>query len=151
MEFPPNQGCSIVPSSPRNNLDPITLLVAALAKNPDMAASAAKSLTTPGTVDVARMKTSLVDLSRGILSCYHKTAKFRQTDVVKTPWERQGQYGAERSAVIKISFMGVTGTPYEMLVTVMAKENSVRSAVILENTVVPYNKRCALEEWTSPS
>jgi len=97
------------------------------------------------------MKTSLVDLSRGILSCYHKTAKFRQTDVVKTPWERQGQYGAERSAVIKISFMGVTGTPYEMLVTVMAKENSVRSAVILENTVVPYNKRCALEEWTSPS
>jgi len=132
-------------------LDPITLLVAALAKNPDMAASAAKSLTTPGTVDVARMKTSLVDLSRGILSCYHKTAKFRQTDVVKTPWERQGQYGAERSAVIKISFMGVTGTPYEMLVTVMAKENSVRSAVILENTVVPYNKRCALEEWTSPS
>ena len=132
-------------------MDPITLLVAALAKNPDMAASAAKSLTTPGTVDVARMKTSLVDLSRGILSCYHKTAKFRQTDVVKTPWERQGQYGAERSAVIKISFMGVTGTPYEMLVTVMAKENSVRSAVILENTVVPYNKRCALEEWTSPS
>lgn len=132
-------------------MDPITLLVAALAKNPDMGASAAKSLTTPGTVDVVRMKTSLVDLSRGILSCYHKTAKFHQTDVVKTPWERQGQYGAERSAVIKISFTGVTGTPYEMLVAVMAKENSVRSAVIFENTVVPYNKRCALEEWTSPS
>jgi hypothetical protein len=114
-----------------------------------MAASAAKSLTTPGTVDVARMQSSLVDLSRGILTCYHKTAKFRQTDVVKTPWERQGQYGAERSAVIKISFTGVTGTPYEMLVAVMAKENSVRSAVIAENTVMPYNKRCVLEEWVS--
>lgn len=131
-------------------MDPITLLVAALAKNPDMAASAAQSLTIPGTVDVAKMQTSLVDLSRGILTCYHKTAKFRQTDVVKTPWERQGQYGAERSAVIKISFTGVTGIPYEMLVAVMAKENSVRTAVIAESTVVPYNKRCVLEEWASP-
>lgn len=132
-------------------MDPITLLVAALAKNPDIATSATKSLTTPGTVDVARMQTSLVDLSRGILNCYHKTAKFRQTDVVKTPWERQGQYGAERSAVIKISFTGVTGIPYEMLVAVMAKENSVRSAVIAESTVVPYNKHCALEEWVAPN
>lgn len=131
-------------------MDPITLLVTALAKNPDMAASAAQSLTIPGTVDVAKMQTSLVDLSRGILTCYHKTAKFRQTDVVKTPWERQGQYGAERSAVIKISFTGVTGIPYEMLVAVMAKENSVRTAVIAESTVVPYNKRCVLEEWALP-
>lgn len=132
-------------------MDPITLLVAALAKNPDMAASTVKSLTAAGTVNVAMMQTSLVDLSRGILSCYHKTAKFRQTDVVKTPWERQGQYGAERSAVIKISFTGISGIPYEMLVAVMAKENSVRSAVIAESTTVPYNKRCVLEEWVSPS
>jgi hypothetical protein len=132
-------------------LDPITLLVSALAQNPEMAASAAKSLTAPGAVDVARMQTSLVDLSRGILTCYHKTAKFRQTDVIKTPWERQGQYGAERSAVLKITFTGVLGSQYEMLVAVMAKENSVRSAVIAENTVVPYSKRCALEEWVSPS
>lgn len=130
-------------------MDPITLLVSALAKNPDLAANVAKNLTTPGAVDVARMQTSLVDLSKGILSCYHKTAKFRQTDVVKTPWERQNQYGAERSAVLKISFTGMTGTPYEMLVAVMAKENSVRSAVIAESTIVPYNKRCALEEWVT--
>lgn len=131
-------------------MDPITLLISALAKNPDMAASAAKSLTVPGTVDVAKMQTSLVDLFREILTCYHKTAKFRQTDVVTTPWERQDQYGAERSAVIKISFTGLSGTPYEMLVAVMAKDNSVRAAVIAESTVVPYNKRCALEEWASP-
>ncbi len=130
-------------------MDPITLLVSALAKNPDLAANVAKNFTTPGAVDVARMQTSLVDLSKGILSCYHKTAKFRQTDVVKTPWERQNQYGAERSAVLKISFTGMTGTPYEMLVAVMAKENSVRSAVIAESTIVPYNKRCALEEWVT--
>lgn len=115
-----------------------------------MTVAAAKSLTTPGTVDVAKMQTSLADFSRGILTCYHKSAKFRQTDIVKTPWERQGQYGAERSAVIKISFTGFSGTPYEMLVAVMAKENSVRTAVIAESAIVPYNKKCVLEEWASP-
>ena len=122
----------------------------ALAKNPDLAASAAQSMTAPGTVDVAKMQGSLVDLSKGILTCYHKSAKFRQTDIVKTPWERQGQYAAERSAVIMITFSGITTAQYQMLVAVMVKGNSVRTAVIQENTVVPYNKKCELEEWSSP-
>ena len=122
----------------------------ALAKNPDLAASAAQSMTAPGTVDVAKMQGSLVDLSKGILTCYHKSAKFRQTDIVKTPWERQGQYAAERSAVIMITFSGITTAQYQMLVAVMVKGNSVRTAVIQENTVIPYSKKCELEEWSSP-
>ena len=131
-------------------MDPISLILMALAKNPDLAASAAQSMAAPGTVDVAKMQGSLVDLSKGILTCYHKSAKFRQTDIVKTPWERQGQYAAERSAVIKISFSGITTTQYQMLVAVMVKGSSVRTAVIQENTVVPYSKKCELEEWASP-
>ena len=126
------------------------MILMALAKNPDLAASAAQSMTAPGTVDVAKMQGSLVDLSKGILTCYHKSAKFRQTDIVKTPWERQGQYAAERSAVIMITFSGITTAQYQMLVAVMVKGNSVRTAVIQENTVVPYNKKCELEEWSSP-
>ena len=131
-------------------MEPISLILMALAKNPDLAASAAQSMTAPGTVDVAKMQGSLVDLSKGILTCYHKSAKFRQTDIVKTPWERQGQYAAERSAVIMITFSGITTAQYQMLVAVMVKGNSVRTAVIQENTVVPYNKKCELEEWSSP-
>jgi hypothetical protein len=132
-------------------VEPISLILMALAKNPEMATSAAQSMTKPGAVDVAKMQGSLVDLSKGVLTCYHKTAKFRQTDIVKTPWERQGQYGAERSAVIKISFSGMSTNKYEMLVAVMVKGNSVRTAVIDENTVIPYSKKCALEDWASPS
>ncbi len=132
-------------------MEPISLILMALAKNPGMAASAAQSLNTPGAVDVVKMQGSLVDLSRGVLSCYHKTAKFRQTDIVATPWERQGQYAAERSAVIKITFTGIASAQYQMLVAVMAKGNSVRAAVIAENTLVAYNKKCVLEEWVSPT
>lgn len=131
-------------------MDPVTLLVAALAKNPDLAASAVEAATRPGTVDVAKMQTSLVDVSRGILTCYHRTAKFRQTDIVATPYERAWQYNAERSAVLRITFQGISSTQYQMTVAVMAKGGAVRSAVINENTLVPYNKKCELEEWSSP-
>lgn len=131
-------------------MDPVSLLLAAALKNPDLAASAARSVTASGAVDVARMQTSLVDLSKGILKCYHKSATFRQTDIIKTPWERQSQYGAEKSAVLRIQFIGLTSAPYEMVVAVMAKGSAVRSAVIAETTLVRYNKNCSLEDWVSP-
>jgi hypothetical protein len=131
-------------------MDPASLLLTLLMKNPDFAASAAQSAVAPGAVDVTKMQGSLVDLSKGILTCYHKTARFRQTDIIKTPWDRQGQYGAERSAVIKITFSGITTAQYEMLVAVMIRGNSVRSAVIAESSIIPYNKKCALEDWTAP-
>ncbi|MBI3348286.1 MAG: hypothetical protein HY020_13915 [Burkholderiales bacterium] len=132
-------------------MDPVSMLLAAALKNPEMAASAVNAVNAPGAVDIVRMQGSLVDLSKGILKCYHKTAVFRQTDIVKTPWERQAQYGAEKSAVLRIQFLGgFTSQPYEMFVAVMAKGSSVRSAVIAENTVVRYAKNCSLEDWVSP-
>lgn len=135
-------------------MEPVTMLLAAALKNPEIAgtaASAVKAVMAPGTVDVARMQGSLVDLSKGILKCYHHTAVFRQTDIVKTPWERQAQYGAEKSAVLRIQFVGgYTSQPYEMFVAVMAKGSSVRSAVIAENTSIRYNPKCSLEDWVSP-
>lgn len=131
-------------------MDPATLLLSLMMKNPDMAINAAKSAMAPGAVDVALMQGSLVDLSQGILNCYHHSARFRQTDIVATPWDRQWQYGAEKSAVLRIKFAGVTGMPYEMIVAVLARGNSVRSAVLAENATVPYSRKCALEQWVSP-
>ena len=132
-------------------MDPVSLLLAAALKNPELAASAVNAVNAPGAVDVVRMQGSLVDLSKGILKCYHKTAVFRQTDIVKTPWERQAQYGAEKSAVLRIQFLGgFSSQPYEMFVAVMAKGSSVRSAVIAENTTIRYAKNCSLEDWVSP-
>jgi hypothetical protein len=130
-------------------VDPVSILVMALAKNPDLAKSAANAALKPGTVDVAKMRGSLADLSKGILNCYHKSARFRQTDIVGTPWDRAGQYNADRSAVLRIRFLGASGNPYEMAVAVMAKGNAVRSHVITENTIIPYSKKCELEEWST--
>lgn len=131
-------------------MDPITLALTFLLKNPSFAASAVQSTSGPGKIDVAKMQGNLVDLSKGILTCYHKSAKFHQTDIVKNPWERQGQYGAENSMVVKISYSGMTMTPYYMFVAVMAKGNSVRTAIIQDSAIIPYNKKCALEDWAAP-
>lgn len=132
-------------------MDPVTIALSLLMKNPNMASSAADAAqraTAPGIVDVVKMQTSVADLARGVLTCYHKTARFRSVDVANGPWVRQSQYAADNSAVMRINYQGVTGTPYQMIVAVMAKENQVRSAVLTDNATVPYNKRCQLEEWT---
>jgi hypothetical protein len=135
-------------------MDP-TLILTFFLNNPQLAsnvAGAAKQVTTemtrPGQVDVAKMQQSLVDMSRGVLHCYHKSARFRLVDVMQTPWPRQAQYGAQASAVIRIQYTGVSGASYAMDVAVMAKEKAVRAAVIRDTALIRYNKNCALEEWT---
>ncbi|MEY8688908.1 MAG: hypothetical protein AB9M53_03390 [Leptothrix sp. (in: b-proteobacteria)] len=120
-----------------------------LLKNQDLTTAAVQNATAPGQVDVAKMHGSLADLSRGVLTCYHKTARFSQVDVVQQPWDRQQQYGADNSAVLKISYQGMTMARYEMAVAVMTKSNAVRTSVIADNAIIPYSKKCKLEEWTT--
>jgi hypothetical protein len=132
-------------------VEPISLALALLMKNPNVAHSAAdlaQRATAPGIVDVAKMKTSVADLARGVITCYHKTARFHSVEVAPGAWNRQSQYGADNSALMRIHFSGVTGMPHQMIVAVMAKENQVRAAVLSDSDPIPYSKRCQLEEWT---
>jgi hypothetical protein len=133
-------------------VDPVTIALSLLMKNPNVAHSAvqmAERATAPGIVDVAKMQTSIADLARGVITCYHKTAHFRAVDVAPGPWNRQSQYGAENSAVMRIRYAGVTETPHQMIVAVMAKENQVRTAVLSDSNPIPFSKRCQLEDWTA--
>jgi hypothetical protein len=132
-------------------VDPVTIALSLLMKNPNVAHSAAEMAqraTAPGIVDVSKMQTSVADLARGVITCYHKTARFHAVDVAQGAWNRQSQYGADNSAVMRIQFSGVTGMPHQMIVAVMAKQNQVRTAVLSDSDPIPYNKRCQLEEWT---
>ena len=132
-------------------MDPIiiTKLLTFLMANPNMVASGVNTYNQPGTVNATQMQESLADASMGILQCYHKTGRFRGVDTLYSNWDRQNQYGAEQSEVIKIYFNGISGLPYQMIVAVMKKESSVRTFVIDENTTIPYNKRCELEHWVA--
>jgi hypothetical protein len=132
-------------------MDPISIIFAFAMKNPEMAASIAKSTTKPAVVDASKLQMSFADMSKEILKCYHKSARYDVADVVQAPWSRQSQYAAEKSAVVKISFSGMSGSRYEMYVAVMKQGEKFRTAVIQENTVIPYSKKCSFEEWTEAS
>jgi len=131
-------------------MDLVSLAFSFILQHPNVAAAGAKEIAKPGTVNVAQMQSSFADLSKGILNCYHRTARYQAADVVQKPWERQGQYGADNSAVIHIRYSGITGAQYQMLVAVLSKDGRfIRSAVLQDTAVVPYSKKCGLENWTS--
>ena len=129
-------------------MDPVSLALTFFLQNPQAAVSAAERATTPGTVDVARMQGSLVDLSKGVLHCYHRTARFETVDYLGAPFNRQSQYGANKSIVVRIRYAGAGAiNRYEMVVAIMGKQNQVRAAVLGDTAVIPHSKRCALEDW----
>ena len=103
----------------------------------------------PGVVDAKAMQASFADLTKGILNCYHRTARYQVADVVQAPWERQTQYGADKSAVVRITYGGMTGTQYQMYVVILGKDQAIRTAVLADSAKVPYSKACELEQWTS--
>lgn len=129
-------------------MEPVSLALSILLKNPSIAKSALDKTTAPAIVDVSKMQGSFADMSRGVLQCYHKTARFINADVLGSPWKRQDQYAAQNSMVVKIRYAGVSTATYEMVVAVMAKDDKVRTAVLADSATVPYSKKCQLEEWT---
>jgi hypothetical protein len=129
-------------------MEPVSLALAFLLKHPSVAKDAMEKATAPAVVDVSKMQGSFADMSRGVLQCYHKTARFVNADLVGSPWNRQAQYAAQNSMVVRIRYTGVSTAHYEMVVAVMAKDDKVRTAVLGDTATVPYNKKCQLEDWT---
>jgi hypothetical protein len=132
-------------------MDPVSVALTLLMKHPSEAAAAIQKATAPAIVDVAQMRESFADLSMGILKCYHKTAHYQVSDVIQHPWSRQAQYAANNSAVIRIRYTGITTVPYEMIVAVLVRNNEVRTAVLGDSAIVPFNKKCQLEQWSGTS
>jgi hypothetical protein len=129
-------------------MDLLSLAATFLLQNPDVAVAGANEITRPGTVNVQQMQSSFADLSRQILNCYHRTARYQHADEVERPWSRQTQYGARSSAVIRIQYSGMSKTQYEMTVAVLSKGTQIRTAVIADTAIIPFNKKCQLEEWS---
>jgi hypothetical protein len=130
-------------------MDPVSLALTFFLKNPGVATAAMDKALAPGSVEVSKMQESLADLSRGVLFCYHKSARFRSVDFMASPWKRQPQYGADKSLVVRITYQGVGAiNTYDMVVAIMAKQNRVRTAVLADSALIPYSKRCVLEDWT---
>lgn len=129
-------------------MDPISMIFSFALNNPQAAADMADAYRQPGQVDVQQLQSSVADFAMQTLNCYHKSARFRGVTVLGAPWRGHAMFGAQGSVVLRISFSGLSGTPYQMVVAAMAQERAVRTHVLQENTVIPYNRHCPLEQWT---
>ncbi|TFW01519.1 hypothetical protein E4K72_14165 [Oxalobacteraceae bacterium OM1] len=130
-------------------MDPVSIALAFFLKNPSLTVSTVDKAMAPRAIDMTKMQESLADLSKEVLLCYHKTARFHAVDVLAVPWTRESQYGAEKSIVLRIHYAGIGAVNrYEMTVAVMGKQDKVRATVVSDSAVIPYNKKCALEDWT---
>jgi len=99
---------------------------------------------------IARQAT-FAELSKGIVLCYHESARNPRAEVLQRPWKRQDQYRADDSALILVTFYGaLTGRQYEMRVALLARNEpkQVRTAVQADSAPFNPNRRCALDQWT---
>lgn len=129
-------------------MDPVSMILALALKNPQATADVVKQYNDPGQIDVQQLRSSVADFAMQTLSCYHKSARFRGVSILGAPWRQHAMYGASSSVVMRINFAGFSGTQYQMVVAAMTKDRAYRTFVIQENSVVPYNRHCALENWT---
>lgn len=129
----------------------LDLLISFLMQNPALVQNGAQQMLRPGVVDPQSLSGSMADFSRSVLRCYHKTARYQDTTFVGRPFNQQGQYGAEYSAVFRIGYSGLSSAPYSMLVAVMARgekpDVELRTAVLHDTATIPYSQQCVLEGW----
>lgn len=130
-------------------MEPLSLILSLALQNPQAVGQAVRSYNTPGAVNTSNIEASLADFAKEALHCYHPSARFRDVNFVTAPWPEHYKFGAQASAVIQISFTGLTNQPYQMLIAAMAKDRSYRTFVLAENSRIQYNPNCGLERWTS--
>jgi hypothetical protein len=135
-------------------MDPATLaawLAAFLLQHPVADLTAADERAQSAPVDVAiALQANFADLARGILLCYHESARYQLAEVMQRPWKRQDQYHADDSALIRIKFVGaISGIRYEMRVAVLARNEpkQVRTAIQADDAPFNPNRHCALDRW----
>lgn len=99
--------------------------------------------------DETRMPEIFADLATSVLHCYHRTAHYELADITQTPWDRQGQYGADNSALIRIRYAGSSGDLHEMDVGLVSRQDQFRTAVLNDNSTIAWDANCQLEKWTT--
>ena len=75
---------------------------------------------------------------------------YRVADVTQIPWDRQGQYGGDNSALIRIRYVEASSDDlYELDVGLVSRQDQFRTAVLNDNSPIAWNANCELEKWTT--
>ncbi|SKC92289.1 hypothetical protein [Paraburkholderia hospita] len=118
----------------------------------DAIRAGADQIAAPGAVDERSLAGSIPDVSRAVLTCYHKSARMTAVEIAPAAYNDAPQYGADGSAVLRIYYTGFSQARYAMTVALMARgtpEQAEMRVVVLDDTaLVPYARGCPLQDWT---
>jgi len=87
------------------------------------------------------------DFARGVLKCYHPTARYQGAAIERRPWSKQKQYGAKGSALVSIDYLGVSNAHYTLVVGVLAKPSAIKTVIDSDTAVVKAYESCDLADW----
>jgi hypothetical protein len=87
------------------------------------------------------------DFAKAVLNCYHPTARYQAATIVQRPWARQKEYGAKGSALVSIEYVGVSNTNYTIVVGVLGRPESIKTAIRSDTAVVHAYENCLLADW----
>jgi hypothetical protein len=94
-----------------------------------------------------QMDPRFTDFSKAVLNCYHPTARYQAATIVQRPWVRQKEYGAKGSALVSIEYVGVSNANYTMVIGVLGKPQSIKTAIRSDTAVVHAYENCELADW----
>jgi hypothetical protein len=87
------------------------------------------------------------DFAKSVLKCYHPTARYQGAAIERRPWAKQKQYGAKGSALVSIEYLGVSNAHYTLVVGVLGKPQSIKTAIASDTAVVKAYENCELADW----
>jgi hypothetical protein len=87
------------------------------------------------------------DFAKGVLKCYHPTARYQGAAIERRPWAKQKQYAAKGSAVVSIEYLGVSNAHYTMVIGVLGKPQSIKTVIESDTAVVKAYENCELADW----
>jgi hypothetical protein len=89
------------------------------------------------------------DFAKGVLKCYHPTARYQSATIVQRPWPRQAEYGAKGSALVSIEYTGISDANYTIVVGVLSKPDAVKTVIRSDTAKIRAYENCELGEWTA--
>ena len=92
-------------------------------------------------------RTSFADFAKGVLKCYHPTARYQSAAIEKRPWPDQKKYGAKGSALVSIQYVGVSNANYTLAVGVLAKPGAIKTVIQSDTAKVHAYENCELGDW----
>jgi len=87
------------------------------------------------------------DFAKGVLKCYHPTARYQSASIEKRPWSQQKKYGAKGSALVGIDYIGVSNASYRLVVGVLAKPEAIKTVIESDTAKVHAYENCELNDW----